>query len=489
MRSLLAAIVSLICLSTSVAQSQQALPAAGANGDALKLVQTIELPGTINGNFDHFGIDLKRHLLFATPEDYKAVLIIDLATARVVRHIDGIARPHAILYRPDSDRLYVTDGGDGSLKIYDGETYRQIDRIALLKDADSIGYDIARKYLYIDNGGGDVGEQFSMLSVVDTESRKKLTDIKIDGDTLEAMTLDNYRPRLYVNNKAKNTVTVIDRLKNNIVASWPLTLGTANVAMALDEQHQRLFVGCRSGQILILDTNTGKELQALPIAKGVDDVIFDPASKRLYAATNGELDIFDQADADHYITRGSVPTGPNGRTARLSPELNRLFVAIPATGSQKARVMIYEPVDTPAAKSSVIEPKVPVDAPMAEQIVLETLSKHPDLRKMGLHAVPPGQEHMVIIANGNATRIGVQTTDRDFAAVKSGHTYCAKIDDGGFYNMKLPMTDAQGRAIGILVMEIPQSSATDETSAIRQAEAIREELSQKIPNLDRLFQR
>ena len=57
-----------------------------------------------------------------------------------------------------------------------------------------------------------------MLSVIDTNTDKKLADIKIDGDTLEAMALDAYRPRLYVNDKAKNTVVVIDRETNAIVA-------------------------------------------------------------------------------------------------------------------------------------------------------------------------------------------------------------------------------------------------------------------------------
>ena len=176
-----------------------------------------------------------------------------------------------MFYREDTDRLYVTDGGDGSLKVYDGESYRLVDRIALLKDADSIGYDMSRKYLYIDNGGGDVGQSYSMLSVVDTTASKKLADIKIEGDTLEAMALDNYRPRIYVNDKAKNHVVVIDRLKNTIIATWPITLAKGNVTMALDEQRQRLFVGCRDGKIVVFDSNTGKELQTLPITQNTDE--------------------------------------------------------------------------------------------------------------------------------------------------------------------------------------------------------------------------
>src|SRR5260370_13918976 len=101
------------------------------------------------------------------------------------------------------------------------------------------------------------------------------------------MVLDNYRPRLYVNDKAKNAVVVIARLKNTIVANWPITLGKNNVAMALDEERQRLFVACRDGHVVVLDTNTGIELQALPITQGVDDLIYDARSRRLYAIVGG----------------------------------------------------------------------------------------------------------------------------------------------------------------------------------------------------------
>ncbi|HTF65447.1 MAG TPA: hypothetical protein VK638_22455, partial [Edaphobacter sp.] len=245
MHRLILAILCASFLPSAIAQTGGLISTAPPTGESLRIVQTLQLPSAVQGNFDHFGIDLKRNRLFVTPEDSKAVLVFDLSTGKIVHQIEGIARPHTVFYRADLDQIYVTDGGDGSLKIYDGETYRLIDRIALLKDADSIGYDISRKYLYIDNGGGDVGQPYSTLSVVDTTEHTKIADVKIDGDTLEAMALDNYRPRIYVNDKAKNQVVVVNRLTNTVVATWPLTMGKVNVAMALDEQRQRLFVGCR----------------------------------------------------------------------------------------------------------------------------------------------------------------------------------------------------------------------------------------------------
>src|SRR5713226_2848775 len=216
---------------------------------AIKLVETYDLPAEVKGNFDHFGIDLKGRWLFATPEGYHAVVVFDLNSGKLVHKIDGIGKPHAVLYREDLNRIYVTDGDAGDLKIFDGKTYSLLSSVKLLEDADSIGYDPVTKYLYIDNGGGDVHQTYSMLSVVDTTADKKLADIKIDGETLEAMALESSSSKMYVNNRAKNQVSVVDREKRELVANWPVTLCKNNVAMALDETNHRLFVACRTSQI------------------------------------------------------------------------------------------------------------------------------------------------------------------------------------------------------------------------------------------------
>jgi len=477
------------CFVSLLVQAQQPAGSVTTAEQALRPVQTIALPATIKGSFDHFEIDTRRNRLFATPEDFKAVLVFDLANGKLIHQITGIERPHAVLYRADTDRLYITDGIDGSVKVYNANTYALTSRIPLLKDADCIGYDPSRKYLYVENGGGDVHESFSMLSVIDTSTDRKIAELKIDGETLEAMALDSYRPRLYLNDKAKNTVVVVDRLKNTVIANWPITMGKDNVAMALDEFRQRLFVACRDGHIVVLDTNTGKELQALPITQGVDDLIYEPKSRRLYAVGGGSVDVFDQISLDRYASLGSVSVGAKARTGKLSPTLNRLFVAATQSGTTPASIHIFEPVNTRLGDTPPAGAQKPVNAPAAEALVLETLSAHPTLRRMGLHVIPPGETEMLLIANGNATRIGIATSASDFAATKDGKTYGPLNQDGAFYNMKLPMFDAMHRKIGILVMEIPSTSAQSDADAAHQAEAIRAELSGKIPDLASLFRR
>ncbi len=322
------------CLFAVKTKTQEAAP--------LKLAQTYKLPADVKGNFDHFAIDLAGNRLFATPEAYKAVLVFDLKTGNIIHKISGIEKPHAILYREDLKRLYVTDGEAGDVKIVDSVSYAVLSSVKLLEDSDSIGYDPATKFLYIDNGGGDVHQTYSMLSVVDTTGGKKVADIKVDGETLEAMALENSGPRIYLNNRAKSQVDVIDREKRTLIASWPITLAKTNVAMAYDEASHRLFIACRSGGVVVFDTQSGKELAVLPITKGVDDLVFDAASKRIYASCDGDVSVYQQSAPDSYKLLGKVATGPLARTALLVPQINRYFVGVPQHGTTNAEIMVFE---------------------------------------------------------------------------------------------------------------------------------------------------
>ena len=92
----------------------------------------------------------------------------------------------------------------------------------------------------------------------------------------------------------------------------------------------------------MFDTQSGKEITALPITKGVDDLTYDAGSKRLYAACDGDANVYQQRNADNYELLAKVPTGPLGRTALLVPELKRYFVAVPQHGTNSAEVLAFE---------------------------------------------------------------------------------------------------------------------------------------------------
>jgi DNA-binding beta-propeller fold protein YncE len=307
-----------------------------AQSSVLAPVQKDAMPPSVQGKFDHLAIDLRGRRLFAAAEGAHQVLVFDLETGKYLRSIDDIPVPHAILVRQDLNRIYITDGGDGAVRIYDGRTYRLLRTVPLKVDTDSIGYDPQTHYLYVDNGGGDAHESYSMLSVIDTTAGTKVADIPIDGDTLEAMTLETSSERMFVNDAAENKVVVLNRKTRKIVAVWPVTLGKRNVAMALDELHHRLFVACRDGKLVIFDTQSGKELQALPIGAGVDDAAFDPATGRLYiqCGKDGSTWIYQETRLSEFTLVGSVSEGTNAKNSLLAPPLNRYYVMVPPTSGR-----------------------------------------------------------------------------------------------------------------------------------------------------------
>src|SRR5260370_16348002 len=82
--------------------------------------------------------------------------------------------------------------------------------------------------------------------------------------------------------------------------------------------------------------------------KGGVDLTYDPGSKRIYAACDGDADVYEQSDPDNYKLLAKVPTGPVGRTALLVPDLKRYFVAVPQHGTRGAQVLVFDvPSGTP----------------------------------------------------------------------------------------------------------------------------------------------
>src|SRR5580700_6855816 len=210
----------------------------------LALMQTIEMPEVPTGPYaDHMALDLEGRRLFTTPQANKAIDVLDLTTGKVLRTIRGFGNPHAILFRDDRNRLFVTDG-DGALDILDATTYSRIKSIRLERDADGIGYDSKSGYLYVSNGGAAAGKAYSLISIIDTAREAKIGDIRVGAPDLEAMIVENASDRLYVNLPEENAIAVIDLKTRTVIATWPLTMGNRNEVFALDEAHHRLYVGC-----------------------------------------------------------------------------------------------------------------------------------------------------------------------------------------------------------------------------------------------------
>ncbi|HWG37711.1 MAG TPA: hypothetical protein VN690_08350, partial [Terriglobales bacterium] len=139
----------------------------------------------------------------------------------------------------------------------------------------------------------------------------------------------------------------IDLSDRRVVASWPLHLGQHNTAMGFDPAAHRLFIGCRSGAIVVMNSDTGAEIKALAIAPGVDDIELDAATHRIYASSgganggDGSVAVYHASGKDDYTLLATVPTRPGARNSALVPEWGEYFVSAPASKGRPAAVLVF----------------------------------------------------------------------------------------------------------------------------------------------------
>jgi hypothetical protein len=138
---------------------------------------------------------------------------------------------------------------------------------------------------------------------------------------------------------------VIDTEKNEVVKTYPVKLAGEGHPLALDEANHRVYVGCRKEpMVVVLDTETGKEITSVEIPKDIDDLFLDAKRKRLYGScAEGFLVVLKQVDADHVEVLEKIPTAKGARTCLYVPETGHLYLAVPRQeGKKEPEVRVYK---------------------------------------------------------------------------------------------------------------------------------------------------
>jgi DNA-binding beta-propeller fold protein YncE len=301
----------------------------------LRFVQAIPLPN-VEGRIDHLAVDLKGQRLFVAALGNNTVEVIDLKAGNRVHTITGLREPQGVGFIPESNKLYVANAKGGACDIFEGATLKRVKSVKFSDDADNVRYDAAAGRVYVGYGDGALG-------VLDAASGDRIGDVKLDGHP-ESFQLEKNGPRIFVNIPTAQRIAVVDKEKRTVTAAWTTSGASANYPMALDEAHHRLFVGFRKpAKLIVYDTGSGKVVANLDSPGDADDIFYDSARQRVYVSGGeGSIGIFQQKDADHYDPVAKIPTAAGARTALFVPELNRLYLAVPHRGSQKAEVRVYE---------------------------------------------------------------------------------------------------------------------------------------------------
>jgi hypothetical protein len=274
--------------------------------EPLNLEATIPM-AEVQGRIDHLSIDVKGQRLFVAALGNNSLEIVDLKENKLIHAINGLAEPQGVAYIPASNRVFVANGKDGSVRAFDATTWKMVKSIPYGEDADNLRVDPSSGHIWVGYGGGALGE-------FDQEGTK-LADIKLDAHP-ESFQLEKNGSRIFVNLPGSRKIAVVDRKTGSVAESWGTGGPLANYPMALDQQNHRLFVVTRfPARLVVLDTVQGKRVAALSAIGDCDDVFYDQQRHRIYAiGGEGGISVFQQRDPDHYDELGRIKTVSGART-------------------------------------------------------------------------------------------------------------------------------------------------------------------------------
>ena len=304
----------------------------GLAQSALILESKIQL-GDIRGRLDHMAVDLGRQRLFVAELENDSVGVIDFGTREIAHVITDLKRPQGLAYVPSTDTLFVANGGDGFLRMFEGAQYRTLEPIHVGDDADNLRFDPESNLIYAAYGEGALG-------IVDVPSRRKIRDLALTAHP-ESFQIERQTSWIYVNVPKEQAVVVLDRASGHRLANWP-TGNASNFPLALNAAAGHVLVVFRNpANLVAFAASSGTPIAKVETCGDADDMFVDTRRSRVYVSCgDGFLYVFE---ANPYRLVERIPTIKGARTSLLVPEVDRLFVAARATAEAPAAIWAFRP--------------------------------------------------------------------------------------------------------------------------------------------------
>jgi DNA-binding beta-propeller fold protein YncE len=288
-----------------------------AGATQYRLEKTLQVGG--DGRWDYAMFDPSSHRLYVTRSTHTQA--IDVSDGKVVADIAPQKHSHGTAIVPSVGRGFITDGGDASIVVFDLKTGEILGKVPAADDADGIIYDAGSNRLLI--ACGDAKKLLILAPDADPKNGK-CEVVELDGSP-EFLAADG-KGRAFVNINDKKQVAVIDINNRKVTGTWSIGTGAKPTGLAIDPEHGRLFVGCRSQKLVVLDTQNGHVLAELPIGQTNDACAFNPTTGEAFASCgDGTLTVVKEISPGKFDS-SIVATKAGAKTMALDPKTGDIFL-------------------------------------------------------------------------------------------------------------------------------------------------------------------
>jgi YVTN family beta-propeller protein len=292
-----------------------------SSSDNYRLVKKIPVPGT--GSWDYLTVDESARRLYVSHGTQVEVLDVD--SGAIVGQIPNTPGVHGIAVVSELGRGFVSDGQSSTVTIFDLKTLKTIGEVPTGKKPDAIIYDPATSRVFTFNGGSN------SATVIDAADGKVAGTIDLGGGP-EFATADG-KGSVFDNLEDESLVLKIDARKLTVEQRWKTAPCESPSSMAMDRPNRRLFIGCRSHLMAVMNADTGQVITTLPIGDHVDATAFDPETRLIFNSNgDGTISVIHEDSPDQYSAVETVKTLPRAKTMALDPKTHNLYLSTAEAG-------------------------------------------------------------------------------------------------------------------------------------------------------------
>jgi DNA-binding beta-propeller fold protein YncE len=289
--------------------------AAVAAAEGYRLQKTIKVPGDVR--WDYLIVDETARRVYLSHGNQ--VDVLDADSGELTGTVVETKGVHGIALAPEFGHGFTSNGQANNVFMFDLKSLKLLREIPTEKNPDSIIYDPATKRVFAFNGGS------ASATVIDAADGKAAGKIELGGRPEFAVA--DGTGTVFVNLEDKDTVLKLDSKKMAVLERWPLAPGKTPTGLAMDLKTRRLFVGCRSKVLVVVNADTGKVVADVPIGERTDATAFDPETEMIYCSNgDGTVNVIHEDGPDKYSAVETIKTKLGSKTMALDRKTKKLFL-------------------------------------------------------------------------------------------------------------------------------------------------------------------
>jgi DNA-binding beta-propeller fold protein YncE len=281
------------------------------------------------GGFDHAAIDRRRGLLFVAHTANDAVDVVDVRSDRYLRSISGLKAVAGALVDEASSLVFTSNRGENTVGIFSPDSEEAVAKVSVGVRPNGLAHDPARGLLLCANVGNPDTADSPSVTFVDVERRSVVATIPMPGRTRWAI-FDPDQNVFFVNIADPFQIVVLDSERPSSIARRHDVPAVGPHGLDLDRSRSRLYCACDAGQLVALDSRTGRVLGSLELSGPPDVIFLDPTLSHLYVAI-GDPGTIDVIDVDAWKRIEVVPTERGAHTLAWDETTHRVYAFLPET--------------------------------------------------------------------------------------------------------------------------------------------------------------